>query len=309
MGNAPAPCPREVETTRHLVLRWTAAALSVAAIHGGVALAVVYWPEPNVPAGEPPAAIMIEFAPTPAAPDTPPQDLAVGPELRLQKTSDSSEERDKPDEYEEKQEPEREIVETEPPPEPDIEPPEEVVESEIEEVPELPVIETAEAVLEVPVRQPPREEVEKIEEVAPPPPPKPKPAEAKASASAAATSAPTTTAPKPMNAPRAKTNVAPSSGFSSSRALATWQGRVVAHLNRRKRMPPGGGRGKPVVAFVIDRSGRVISARLIRSSGRSALDRAALALARRGSPVPAPPADVKRGHGRITLTVPVNFSR
>jgi protein TonB len=61
------------------------------------------------------------------------------------------------------------------------------------------------------------------------------------------------------------------------------------------------------VAFTIDRSGRVLSARLIRSSGSSALDQEAVSLARRASPVPPPPPNI--GRASITLTVPVRFSR
>jgi periplasmic protein TonB len=61
------------------------------------------------------------------------------------------------------------------------------------------------------------------------------------------------------------------------------------------------------VAFTIDRSGRVLSARLIRSSGSAVLDQEAVSLARRASPVPPPPPNI--GGGTIVVTVPVRFSR
>jgi protein TonB len=67
-------------------------------------------------------------------------------------------------------------------------------------------------------------------------------------------------------------------------SVATWRGSVMAHLDRHKRYPGGGG-GTSSVAFTIDRSGRVLSARLIQSSGSAILDEEAVALARRASPV------------------------
>ena len=82
----------------------------------------------------------------------------------------------------------------------------------------------------------------------------------------------------------------------------------MAHLNRHKRFPSGAaGTGVATVAFTIDRSGRVLSARLVRSAGDAALDAEAASLPRRASPVPAPPPDV--GGGSITLAVPIRFNR
>jgi protein TonB len=90
-------------------------------------------------------------------------------------------------------------------------------------------------------------------------------------------------------------------------SMATWRGQVMAHLNRRKRHPGGAAGGTASVSFTIDRSGRVLSARLIRSSGSAILDREAVALARRASPVPAPPAGI--GRSTVNLSVPVRFAR
>ena len=55
----------DVETTRQLLMRWTGAAFCVAALHAGTAFAIINWPRPALPSGEPPAAIMIELAPCP----------------------------------------------------------------------------------------------------------------------------------------------------------------------------------------------------------------------------------------------------
>lgn len=296
---AQALAPPDSEPVRHLLRRWAAAAACVAAAHGGIAWAVVNWPRPEVPAGEPPSAIMIDFAPVPLAPDAPEQDVAVGPEMTMSQQAAPSELME--DTPTEEVEPEQETAKAEPLeelPEPDIEP--------VTDVPELPVIDNAEAILAQAAKPPPEIEA-KEEELPPKPEPKPKREESSKPQETSDSSAPTTAAPKPLKVQRAKTNAAPSPGVSSSMSAATWRGRVMAHLNARKRHPGGSSRGTSSVAFVIDRSGRVLSARLIRSSGSSALDRAAVSLARRASPVPAPPPNV--GGGRVTLTVPIRFSR
>lgn len=290
--------PRDGETRRQLLARWMLAALFVLFVHGGVALAIVHWPEPYTPAGEPPAAVMIELAPLPVAPEAPPQEVAVGVQQQMSAESTPVETEVEPVEDEP---PEPEPVKSESPP--DVLPEAVVREVETEiEVPELPEIETAAAVLETRESEPEPEKTEEEE-----PDEKKKKTEKKKKPKPKRKSvARTTSAPKPVDARRARTNAAPTSGTASSMSIATWRGTVMAHLNRRKRYPGGGG-GTSTVAFTIDRSGRVLSARLIRSSGSAVLDREAVALARRASPVPAPPANI--GRSRIVLTVPVRFSR
>ena len=85
------------------------------------------------------------------------------------------------------------------------------------------------------------------------------------------------------------------------------QGRVMAQAAPAL---PGGAKsrreeGNVQVAFTIDASGRVKSARIARSSGNAELDRAALDMVRRSSPVPAPPPEIERPR---SLVVPVAFS-
>ena len=55
-----------------------------------------------------------------------------------------------------------------------------------------------------------------------------------------------------------------------------------------------------------DASGSVTSARVARSSGSAELDKAALDMVRRASPVPAPPPEIARS--RMNISVPVQFS-
>jgi protein TonB len=294
----------DAETPRQLLLRWGGATLCVATLHVGTVFAVVNWPRQALPAGEPPAAIMVELAPIPVAPEAPPEEVAVGPQQEMSEESTPTEAEDEPVET-----PEQPVESTEA--EPTLEPVKEPIEPVIEpqpDQPELPKMEQAEAVLPAPTAVPEPEkpkEIEKPKEVKLEE--KPEEIEKKKSKPKPKSVAQAASAPKPIESARAKVNAAPSSGTASAASISSWRGTVVAHLNRHKRYPGGGARGTSSVAFTIDRSGRVITARLIRSSGDKRLDQEAVSLARRASPVPKPPANIKGGS--IVLTVPIRFSR
>jgi protein TonB len=250
-------------------LRWTAAGLAVVALHAGGVWLALNWPAAADPPGDPPAAIMMELAPLAVAPEVPQQDIAPGPQM---------------EEAEEQPEPE----------------PEKPVEEKVEPQPELKMP------VETEIKPPESPKMEKAEVVLPPkaerPKPKPKPKKKKQK------KAPRTTAPPSSQAQRADRAAAPAEGMSSSMARASWKGALMAHLNHYKRFPHGAaGTGVATVAFTIDRSGRVLSARLVRSAGDAALDAEAASLPRRASPVPAPPPNV--GGRSITLAVPIRFTR
>ncbi|MBS0237153.1 MAG: energy transducer TonB [Proteobacteria bacterium] len=281
------------ETRVRMALRWSGAVLCVAALHGGTAWAVLNWPKPPVAASQLPAAVMIELAPLPVAPETPPQNVAVGPTQDQQEESTPDDAKEKPVE---KTEPTPEPVQEPAKSEPDAKP---VEEAKPVETPKLDPVPNAEALLPPPPKPPePTTEEEKPE------PPKEKMVEKTKTKTRPKVTKTQAMAPKAMPLPPAQTNAAPVSGTSSSMSVATWRGMVMAHLERFKRYPGGGG-GTSSVAFTIDRAGRVLSARLIRSSGSSTLDQEAAALPRRASPVPPPPANI--AGGTVVLTVPVRF--
>jgi protein TonB len=295
---SPVACRASAETKRQTLARWTLAALFAMAVHSGVALAVAHWPSPESSADEPPAAMMIELVPLPSAPDAAPQEVEAG---LLQQASEEA----KP--VETKTEP---LDDTPTEPEPlAAEMPSETLHatpdgtvSAMLEMPDLPAIKDAEAVLEVQAARPAKEKA----------PAEPKTRETKKETDEKAkpkkkSVAQQASAPKPSAAARVKSTAAPTSSTGSSMSMATWRGQVMAHLNRRKRHPGGAAGGTASVSFTIDRSGRVLSARLIRSSGSAILDREAVALARRASPVPAPPAGI--GRSTVNLSVPVRFAR
>lgn len=106
-----------------------------------------------------------------------------------------------------------------------------------------------------------------------------------------------------------KTAPAPPAPQISSNGPDTWEGRVLAALNKHRRYPRISmmqrQQGVPYIRFVMDRDGRVLSIRLERSSGFPDLDREALALPKRASPLPKPPSD-KIGI-TLELVVPVEF--
>lgn len=128
------------------------------------------------------------------------------------------------------------------------------------------------------------------------PPPAPAPA---------AASAPT---PAPAPAPAAPA-AGPLATNPASNALPSWQGVLLAHLEKHKRYPRAAQarrqQGVVYVAFAIDRQGNVLAHRLHQSSGYPALDQETLDLLQRAQPLPPPPADVSGE--RIELLVPVQF--
>ncbi len=270
-------CDDEAFTS--VVLRWSLAGLCVVMLYGGGVYAAMSWLAPATAAVELPAAIMIEMAPVAEAPQTPPENVALGPRMEMSQAATPAEQPDEPAE-----------------PEPDVRL---GVETELE-VPPLPD-KKAEAVLAQPAHLTPSQQKPKQ----PRKPERPKSAKSR-SETRSAQNAPATAAPQAADARLASINAAPVAGTSSSVSPASWRSMVMALLNRHKRLPPGGGRGTATVAFSIDRSGRVGAARLLGSSGDPILDQEAVALARRASPLPPPPSDIAGG-GSILLSVPVRF--
>lgn len=120
--------------------------------------------------------------------------------------------------------------------------------------------------------------------------------------------------PLPDPGPPVKDTTAPESkpvppAQQASNAKPTWEGAVLAALNKKKRYPRDASsrrlQGIPWIRFVIDREGKVLSVRLERSSGFRSLDDEAVDLPRRAEPLPKPPDDVP-GQA-IELVVPVEF--
>jgi TonB family protein len=104
-------------------------------------------------------------------------------------------------------------------------------------------------------------------------------------------------------------SVAPAQGTgeSAQRMRATWQKELIAHLDKHKRYPAARSQksAEIVVSFALDRMGHVLSTSIVKGSGDTAFDEAALAMVRRSDPVPQPPPRV--ADEGLSFTLPVIF--
>lgn len=91
---------------------------------------------------------------------------------------------------------------------------------------------------------------------------------------------------------------------ASRGAVRTYGGRVQGRIARYR--PSGRGqKGTTIISFGVSSSGRLRFARIARSSGNKALDRAALNAVRRASPFPRPPAGMTSR--QLTFSFPFRF--
>ncbi|MBR1146481.1 energy transducer TonB [Bradyrhizobium sp. AUGA SZCCT0431] len=105
--------------------------------------------------------------------------------------------------------------------------------------------------------------------------------------------------------------VAPTQGAPSakdSEAVVTWRTKVLALIEKNKRYPEAARprQGTARVSFALDRKGMVANARVIESSGSSALDEEAVALLKRAEPFPAPPATF--AGDSVVVRLPIRFT-
>ena len=98
-------------------------------------------------------------------------------------------------------------------------------------------------------------------------------------------------------------------GESRQRQRANWQKELMAHLNKYKRYPADRSQQSAniLIAMRLDRSGRVVGAKVARSSGDAVFDHAAVAMVERASPVPPPPPLV--ADEGLDFALPVNFRK
>ncbi|MBP2311461.1 energy transducer TonB [Azospirillum soli] len=252
-----------------VLTRWGSSLVLVLGVHAVAFVGMLAWQVPMEAIAPPPAAVMLELAPLPEAP--PPAEPMEPPPPTLESI----------------------VPEPEPPPEPIIEP---IVEPE--PPPPVPA--------EVALPEPPKPKPKPKEPPKPTPPkvverPQPRP-EAKAAPQATPTPAP----PAPVAAAPAP---GPTSATVSRNAMPSWQGLVLGHLERHKRYPRAAQarrqQGVAHVRFTLDRQGRVLSARLEKTSGHESLDEETVAMVERASPLPPPPPEMAQD--RIELVVPVQF--
>jgi protein TonB len=97
---------------------------------------------------------------------------------------------------------------------------------------------------------------------------------------------------------------------SAPRIDPSWQSLLLKHLQQFKSYPAGarehGEEGVVLLAFTMDRDGKVLSRRIVSSSGHPDLDAEVMALVERAQPLPAFPASMSGD--QLSLTVPIRFS-
>ena len=116
--------------------------------------------------------------------------------------------------------------------------------------------------------------------------------------------------PKPKPVPPAPVTTAPPRPHPSAAQVSTWHRQIAIALQRHKGYPAAAQArqetGVATVSFSIDRQGRVVSARIVRSSQHAALDAETLATVHRAAPFPQPPANMPGQ--TFDFVVPVQFS-
>jgi protein TonB len=116
---------------------------------------------------------------------------------------------------------------------------------------------------------------------------------------------------KPLPAAQPPTAPAPAPAEAQSTPVVdpSWQSGVAAWLAAHKSYPEDarrrGEEGRVVIRFTVERSGQVLDAEVVGSSGSARLDAATLALLR-GASLPAFPAPMTQG--RVTITTSVRFT-
>lgn len=118
-----------------------------------------------------------------------------------------------------------------------------------------------------------------------------------------------TATPSLQSEPEATRSVTPSPGTGehARRDKVTWQNELAAHFDKFKRYPADRvmQRAEVVVSFVLDRSGHLVSKRIVKGSGDASFDAAALDMLQRSDPVPPPPPLV--ADEGLTFSLPVIF--
>lgn len=300
---------------------WVSAGAVILAAHVAVAYAVQNFSFADMPDGGPPPALAIEMAPLVVAPSLP-EDTAML-ETVTPEPSDATEDTKSPVDGEPVTNPAPVVEQAEPvaeqlvhadkaePAEPAMaalsepSPLQEVVPDPVEAIaPDvvIPLPEPKPVQAEVKAQKPvePRKKAEKK--------PVEKPKERVRKEKAPPPRATTTASIDAKAAARAAAPQSSDAAPRSSVGPSHWNSSLAAWIRRHTRYPSAArsrrAEGTPSVTFTVDTSGRVVSARLARSSGDGDLDRAALG-ALQGASVPAPPAELG---ARVTRTAPFVFS-
>ncbi|MEG6508674.1 TonB family protein [Methyloligella sp. 2.7D] len=291
---------------------WGVAAFAVMTCYAVAGVSVIAFSNAPMQVGAPPSAVMVEFAPELAAPTMEDRDVAIGPQAEARAASAASDASDAPEENLE------EIAEAEGDGE-------EVVlnphEAEIDDAEQkiASLVDTPQDVEEVRALDPTIPDVVEAEN--------PEVVVPEATAASAAPESATMVKPHAASAPTeasveaqpeiqekfAEVAMAPAQIESKAQlgeARKEWMAKLAAYLEAKKNYPLEARSrretGTVYVQFRIDGAGRLISARISKSSGSTILDNSVLTLLDEASPMPAPPVQYA-SKGKV-LTVPFTFN-
>lgn len=156
------------------------------------------------------------------------------------------------------------------------------------------------------IKEPEPEIVPPKPEVVLQPKPKPKPVQKKVEAPPQPELPPMPAPPVPAQQVQAPPMPVP---VAAPSVTPTYEGQVIALLNRHKRYPRAalvrGLQGVPVVRFKVDREGKLLSVALEHSCGHRLLDEEIVATVQRAAPLPPFPADMTQPQQEFV--VPVRF--
>lgn len=99
---------------------------------------------------------------------------------------------------------------------------------------------------------------------------------------------------------------------SSKAQIKSYQGLIMAHLNRFKRYPNEALareiQGVALLEIKINAQGEVLSCVLKKSSSETLLDNASLELISKASPLPKPPNEVLKGKKLLSFSIPIDYN-
>jgi protein TonB len=116
--------------------------------------------------------------------------------------------------------------------------------------------------------------------------------------------------PKEEPTPPVEQTTAPPLPRPTAAQTASWHRKIATQIERNKRYPAEAQSrhqaGVVHLTFTIDRQGRIVSSRVVQSSGFASLDQETLATVKRAQPFPAPPPNM-RGE-TFEFTMPIRFN-
>jgi periplasmic protein TonB len=116
--------------------------------------------------------------------------------------------------------------------------------------------------------------------------------------------------PKEEPTPPVPETTSPPRPKPSAAQIASWHRRIAQQVERHKGYPTSARArheiGTAQLAFTLDRNGKVVTSRIVRTSGSAALDQETIDTVRRAQPFPPPPPNMPGE--TFDFTVPIRFN-